>query len=358
MRAVRRATRGAWCALFLILTPIVLSSEARAHGVMGGRTFGHPFVGDHAPVMNELMLHGHYMDHRERPDGWMGSWEIEKTITDGTSLFIEGGARFHAIPHDHGQVDGGHMHQDMAPSEVPAEGWADRIQGGDGHHDDPMDGGGMEDHDHEMHPREDMETPDGPDPRSGFDNLEVGLKHQIFTSERRETIVSLMALVEAPVGAERAGAEDHAAVGFHALLARGLGDLPRELSWIRPLAVQTDTGVEAPLGAGRPDTEMVANVALQYDLSVLHEHVTFPGWMERFVISTELNFETPLGGPQRGETETFVTAGLTWRAKQVQVGLAFQVPVEGGNDHRFVVMPMVSWFYDQTFPRLGRNLIH
>ena len=228
--------------------------------------------------------------------------------------------------------------------------------GHEGHHDDPMDGDEMDDHGMNMH--EDVEVHDGQDPRSGFDNLEVGLKHQIFASERRQTIVSLMALVEAPVGGERAGAEDHAAAGFHVLLARGLGDLPRDLSWIRPLGVQTDLGVEAPLGAGSPDTEMVANIALQYDLSILHERYAFPGWMERFVISTELNLETPLGGPERGASETFVTAGLTWRAKQVQVGLAFQVPVEGGNDHRLVVMPMVSWFYDQTFPRLGRSLIH
>jgi hypothetical protein len=102
---------------------------------------------------------------------------------------------------------------------------------------------------------------------------------------------------------------------------------------------------------------MVANVALQYDLAILHEHVAIPGWMERFVLSTEFNFETPLGGPERGETETFVTTGLTWRSKQVQVGLAVQVPIEGGSEHRFVVLPMVSWFYDVTFPRLGGNLI-
>ena len=310
MRSVQRLLRGLTCALALL----VPAADARAHGVVGKREFIHPFVGDHAPVMNEFMVHGQYMDNREDPDGWTASWEIEKKITDDTSLFLEGGGRFHAIPHDHGEVDGGHMH-------------------------------------------EDVEVHDSPDASSGFDNLEVGLKHRIFTSERRETLVSLMALVEAPVGAERAGAEDHAAVGFHGLFARGLGDLPQGVFWLRPLAVQTDTGVEVPLGAGSPSTGMVANVALQYDLSVLHERVAFPSWLERFVISTELNFETPLGGPERGESETFVTTGITWKARPVQVGLAFQVPIEGGSEHRFVVLPMVSWFYDETFPRLGRNLI-
>jgi len=308
MRLRLRALRGA--SFLLSCLTLLWVAEARAHGVMGKREFTHPFVGEHAPVMNEFVARGRYLDSREDPDGWVAGWEIEKKLTDGTSVFLEGGARFHTLSHEHG-----------------------------------------------MHMHEEMDAEDHAEPRSGFDNLEVGLKHQVYTSEKRETIVSLAAFVEAPTGTERAGAEDHPAVGFHALLARGLGDLPPAVHWLRPLAVQTDTGVELPLGAGSPDTEMVANLALQYDLSVLHERVAIPGWMERFVISAEVNFETPLGGPERAETETFVNAGLTWRSKQVQLGLAFQVPLEGGSGHRFVVLPMVSWFYDETFPRLARTLI-
>jgi len=356
MRVVPRATRGAECALFLNLMLIILTAEARAHGTLGRRMFIEPFVGEDAAVKNELMLMGHYMNHRNHADGWHFIWEIEKTITDNTSLFIESGANFNTLPHD---AMHGHQMQ-MGPLFGPMDGGGGMGDGDfEGHGGMGEGDGGMGDGDHDpmTYQAVDVEAHHGPEPSDGLRNLEVGIKHQVYVNERRETIFSLAAAVEAPTGTVRAGAMDHTRIGAMALLARGFGDLPRGAGLLRPFALQADAGVEASLGTGRADPELAWDVALHYDLSILHEHLEFPAWLERFVLTTEFNFETPLSGDERGETDAFVTSGIVWKAKPLHVGVAFQFPMNDGNEHRFVVMPMFTFFYDEVWPRLGRNLL-
>lgn len=116
-----------------------------------------------------------------------------------------------------------------------------------------------------------------------------------------------------------------------------------------------DVRWETPLGDGRPVNALGYNVALTYDLRILHEIVNFPSFLEPLSLVTEFNFETMVNGDEQGETESFVTSGIVYSTDRMQVGVAFQVPL-GENEVDFIVLPTVAFFYDEIIPALGKNL--
>ena len=91
--------------------------------------------------------------------------------------------------------------------------------------------------------------PDVEASQSGFDNLDVGLKYQLFTSAPTILSVSLGADVGG-TGSEAIGAESFSTIGAAFGFARGLGDLPQSLGWLRPLAVTGQIGAEMPTSGG------------------------------------------------------------------------------------------------------------
>lgn len=173
----------------MIMAALLSAAEVRAHGVAGERKFIEPFVTEDASTQNEAVAQGHYV-RRDGRDFWLLTYEIEKTLSESTSSFIKHGAAFNVVRG--AEEEGG--------------------------------GGG------------DEEGSGGGNPADGFLNMEVGIKHGIFRSDKHEAIVSLAAAIEAPTGTDRIGAEEHPVIEFIALFAKGFGDLPRGPSLIRPLA--------------------------------------------------------------------------------------------------------------------------
>ncbi|OGP84051.1 MAG: hypothetical protein A2Y95_09020 [Deltaproteobacteria bacterium RBG_13_65_10] len=263
MRTLTRAAlRGA---LVVCLSPV---TPAFAHGIVGGREFVEPFVTEDVNVMNAVMVQGRFV-HRRDGDRQEIVYEIEKKLTPEMSLFLMHGANWN-------------FREEEAMGAFPAM----------------EEGMGM------VPAMEGEAETKRPAAHSGFQNLEIGVKRQVYRSEHREALVSLAAELEVPTGSERAGAERRPSAGFMLLYAKGLGDLPRRLSWIRPLAVQGDLMFETPLGAGRPENMFAWNLAFQYHLGILHESVDFPKALEHLVFLSEFNFEIPVktarpGGERR-----------------------------------------------------------
>ena len=231
------------------MAALLSAAEVRAHGAAGERRFIEPFVTEDAATQNEAVAQGHYV-RRDGRDFWLLTYEIEKTLSENTSVFIEHGAAFN----------------------VP----------GGGEYDEGSGGG---------------------KPADGFLNMEAGIKHGIFKSDKHEAIVSLAAAIEVPTGTDRIGAEEHPALEFGALFAKGFGDLPEGLSLLRPFALMGDLRWETPLGDGRPVNALGYNLALTFDLRTLHEIVNFPAFLEPLSLVTEFNFETMVNGDGQGETD-------------------------------------------------------
>ena len=311
MRAVHHA---ALFVCFLSATP------AFAYGVVGGREFVEPFVTEDANVMNAVMVQGCFV-HRRDGDRQEIVYEIEKKLTPGMSVFLMHGANWN-FREEESMGACPAMEEPMGMAPVMEEGEAEAKR---------------------------------PAAHSGFQNLQVGVKRQVYRSESHEALVSVAAELEVPTGSERAGAMSHPMAGFMLLYAKGLGDLPPRFSWVRPLAVQGDIMFETPLGVGRPENMLAWNLAFQYHLGILHEMLSFPKALEHLVFLSEFSFETPVNGPARGRTEAFVTPGVVWKAKKFQLGVALHMPMTQGEE-RLTVLPTAAIFYEEIFPALGRTL--
>jgi hypothetical protein len=304
------------------------ATQVHAHGTVGRREFIEPFVTEDANVKNEAVFQGIYIDRRDPVDRWEMRYEIEKTLSARTSIFFEHGAAFHVL-----EGTGDH-HADETAEPHPHEGEEE----GHGHEEGAEPGMAESRRTH-----------------SGFGSMGIGLKRELYRNAGHEALLSVAAAIEAPTGSEEAGAEDHAAAEFLALGAKGFGDLPERLGWLRPFAIQADTRLETPLGTGRPENELSANAALQYHLKVLREHVNFPEVLENLVLVTEFSVRTRLNGPSRAETDSFVIPGLVYKTRRFQVGVAVRTPLDGDSDEPFAVLPTVAIFYDEIIPALGRN---
>src|SRR2546427_7117228 len=93
------------------------------------------------------------------------------------------------------------------------------------------------------------------DPQKGegvsrFDNLEVGLKYQAFTSAEHEAIFSLgLGWEVGGTGGKAIGAESFDVVTPALFFGKGFGDLPDSLSALKPLAVTGLVGLAIPTRA-------------------------------------------------------------------------------------------------------------
>src|SRR5262245_51959213 len=80
--------------------------------------------------------------------------------------------------------------------------------------------------------------PHGERSANGFGNLELGAKYEFFENDEHETILSLGAEVEVGgTGSKQVGADTFSTWAPALFFGKGLGDLPNELSFLRPLAL-------------------------------------------------------------------------------------------------------------------------
>src|SRR6266513_944861 len=85
---------------------------------------------------------------------------------------------------------------------------------------------------------------------NGFGNLELGAKYEFFENDEHETILSLGADVEAGgTGNKRVDAEPFSTWAPALFFGKGFGDLPNQVSLLRPLALTGQVGVAIPTSA-------------------------------------------------------------------------------------------------------------
>jgi len=205
-----------------------------------------------------------------------------------------------------------------------------------------------------------------PDPganKNGFDNLGLGVKYQFFTSAPHETILSVgLGAAVGGTGSSSIGAPSFstlsAAIGF----ARGLGDLPDRLGWLRPLAVTGQVGAEMPLGSGNGDAEpntLRWGVVLQYSIPYLESYVRalgLPQPVRGLIPLVELDVATPLDRGQAGRTVGTVNPGVIWVSRSFQVGVEAVIPMNGRTGSNVGIRGGISIYLDDLLPAIGRPL--
>jgi hypothetical protein len=215
----------------------------------------------------------------------------------------------------------------------------------------------------ELNPKDEERT-------SGFGNLELGAKYQFFTSERHEAILSVGGGVEiGGTGQKRVGAESFSTWTAAFFFGKGLGDLPDNLSLLRPIAITGLVGIAVPTSTSTRIDDMEIehhpNVlqygfALEYSLIYLQEQVKDIGLgapFDRLIPLIEFAFDTPLDRGQHGETTGTINPGVIWSSKYVQFGVEAVLPINERTGQSVGVIAQLHFYLDDLFPRtLGRPL--
>jgi hypothetical protein len=308
----------------LVLSPLVLAlltSPAGAHGLAGKRFFPStlaiedPFVSDELTLPNVLHIKRPASGDEPATRETEISGEISKRITRFFGISIEG--------------ELAHLDPDHAPS------------------------------------------------KTGFGNLEIGLKWQAFTSAEHEALVSLgLGWEVGGTGRKATEAQSFDVVTPSVLFGKGFGDLPDSLWTLKPLALTGSVGLAIPTrsrtrtltiedGEFEEEIERHPHVlqwgfALEYSLPYLTSFVRdvgLPSFFRRLIPLVEVELQTPLDRGQSGHTTGTVNPGIIWAGRFFQVGVEAVVPINERTGKNVGVRAMLHFFLDDLFPTsFGRPL--
>ena len=221
--------------------------------------------------------------------------------------------------------------------------------------------------------------PDGMPNQSGFGNLELGFKYQVYTSAPHETIVSVGLGWEAGGSGRKAvHADSFSTLTPTLFFGKGFGDLPSSLDLLKPLALTGTIGVAIPTRtstatttvdptSGNVDTGVTLNpnilqvgLAVEYSLPYLQSFVRdsgIPAPFNRMIPLVELFFENPLDRGMMGQLTGTINPGVIWAGRYVQLGLEAIIPVNARTGTNVGVRMQLHFFLDDLFPHsIGRPL--
>jgi len=217
--------------------------------------------------------------------------------------------------------------------------------------------------------------PDEGDRQSGFDNLALGAKYQLYTSAERETIVSVGVDWDiGGTGTKRVGAESFSTITPGVFFGKGFGDLPDDMQLLRPFALTGALGVGFPTRSStttfndegdalveRHPHTLQWGFALQYSIPYLQSFVKDAGIgapFDRMIPVVEFALETPLDRGGGGTTGT-INPGVLWANSTLQLGVEAVIPVNERSGKGVGWIVQLHFFLDDLFPTsIGRPLIH
>ena len=220
-------------------------------------------------------------------------------------------------------------------------------------------------------------TPPGAPTIKGFQNLQTTVMWQFLTLPRQEFVLSVGLGVEwGGTGLQDVGAATFSTYTPTIWFAKGFGDLPDSLGWMRPFAITGQVGWAFPSVAAittiDPDSGD-ANVqynpqvlqwggSLQYSMPYLKSSVVDLGLPEVF---NQLNFvveaslQTPVAYTLTSGTLTTgtISPGLIWTGRYYQVGVEALIPVNSQSGSGVGVIAQLHFYLDDIFPRsIGKPL--
>jgi hypothetical protein len=171
--------------------------------------------------------------------------------------------------------------------------------------------------------------------RSGAENVDIGLKYEIWRSEPSEAVASVALRWEiGGTGARVAGAEVSDTVRATFLAGQGFGNLPEALRLLRPFAVTGSIGAILPTtatsrtaGSSAPDSNpdrVQWGGVIEYSLLYLTTFVADVGLadpVKQFVPLVEMDFQTAVDRGAAGKTTGTFNLGAVWIGRAVQIVL-------------------------------------
>ncbi len=218
----------------------------------------------------------------------------------------------------------------------------------------------------------------GEERRTGWENLDLGVRYQFLTLPQSELVASAGLSIELGRTGTSTIGERITVYTPTLFLGKGLGDLPDSAALLRPLAFTGTIGWAIPehrtslTSAIDADTGEVVfsraihpkmlqwNFSIQYSIPYLQANVRDVGLgppFNRLIPVVEFNFEMPTEGPDRNKVTGKVMPGLIWAGRYGQAGLAAIIPLNARTGQNVGVIAQLHFYLDDVAPStLGRPL--
>jgi len=215
-----------------------------------------------------------------------------------------------------------------------------------------------------------IRTPGGP-VAVGFGNLETTLQYQLLKDASHETAMLLGLIVDwGGTGNVNAGiGSSYSMLTPTYYFGQGLGGLPDDLGFARPLAITGQIGYQIPTTSYLVSQNtyipqvLVYGASLQYSMPYLKSEVKdlqLPDFVNHLIPIVEMQLFTPVtnnfGNPSI--TTGTVNPGVIYVGSYYQIGLEAIIPVNGASGNGIGVLGQFHLYLDDMFPKtLGQPLI-
>ncbi len=201
--------------------------------------------------------------------------------------------------------------------------------------------------------------PDGQPSTSGFDDISLSAKYQLWQNDAHELVFSVGAKWEiGGSGSSRVGADPTSTFTPTIYFGKGFGDLPDALKYARPFAITGTLGEDLPISAEPNNLDW--GLALEYSLPYLQSQVKdvgLPAPFKSMIPLVEFSFSSPenRGG---GETTGTINPGVLYESRYFQIGAEAIIPVNGATGHEVGAVVQLEIFIDDILPKVfGHPLI-
>lgn len=207
-------------------------------------------------------------------------------------------------------------------------------------------------------------TPQGMAHVYGFDNIYAEAKYEVVKSVPHEAILSLGLTREfGGTGAARVGAEAVGMTTPAVLAAKGFGDLPDSLKYLRPITVSANFGYLVPdaraSGDDRFPNLVQAGVSLQYSLPYLQgnvEYVGLPPVLGRITPLVEFIYSGPAGTAFDERPTGLIAPGFVYTQDGVDFSVEALFPINHHSGVGVGAIAKVNVPLDLVAETLGKPL--
>jgi len=222
----------------------------------------------------------------------------------------------------------------------------------------------------------DIQQRNGSKTQTGFENLIITGKWQVYTNAAHEFVASLGIQREVGgTGTTHTGADRYGSTAPTAYFGKGLGDLP--IGMLRPLAVTGELSYTVADKALKgvqvtdPDSGMISTqfnngnnnawaggLSIQYSIPYLQQQVKnvgLPGFLGDLVPLVEFTWTSPASAPSTQGTTWTAAPGVIYLAEWGEIGLEALIPLNKAAGTNVGVVGLVLVFFDDLYPNsLGK----
>ena len=195
----------------------------------------------------------------------------------------------------------------------------------------------------------------------GFDNFDTNVQYQFFKNPDHEAVSSLKLDWEMGGTGNAQIADKFSRFTPSWLFGKGFGDLPDGARYLKPLALTGVFGTSFPTHNIDQDTgntipkNAIWGFTVQYSLQYLQSNVKdigLPQPLSRMIPLVEFPMQTPWNGDSKGHTTGTANPGVIWFGRYIQLALEAQIPINAASGKGVGAIGQIHLYLDDIAPNL------